>query len=380
MRSSMARFKKWRWKGWMGYVFSFFLGFLLILGGYAYLVQKKPPTSEVFSQKIFIADQIIQGQLYKFGISEKDVLLRQTSSKKESNLAWQQSFLKIQIPKTLPFSLIEKNFEKSVSALGKPFSLQFFQGSDSLQLEIKVMDRVTHQLTFLYSKPLTLRSDLRPKVAIVIDDLGGENHLAQELLRWDIPLTFSILPFTPYSKTLALEAHQKGKETILHLPMEPQGYPKVKPGEGVLLYEMNKETLLAQLSKDIEAIPYIKGVSNHMGSRVTRDPEKMRIILSELKRRGLFYLDSRTTHQTVGLQTAKSIGLQASERSLFLDHSLNEDDIRQKIEQLVRLSLSTGKAIGIGHPHSATLKSLKEMIPKMKEKGIEFVSLSSMME
>jgi len=242
------------------------------------------------------------------------------------------------------------------------------------------MDRITHQLTFLYSKPSTLKTDLRPKVAIVIDDLGGENHIAQELLQWDLPLTFSILPFTPYSKTLALEAHRKGKETILHLPMEPHGYPKVKPGEGVLLYDMDEENLLSQLSKDIEAIPYVKGVSNHMGSRFTGDPEKMRIILSELKRRGLFYLDSRTTPQTVGLQTAKSLGLRAMERSLFLDHSSNEDDIKRQLEQLAKLSLSTGKAIGIGHPRSSTLKSLKEMIPKIKEKGIEFVTLSAVME
>ena len=380
IKPSVGRLKKRRWKGWIGYLLSFFFGFLLALGGYAYLIQKKPPTSEAFSQKVFIADHIIQSQLYKIGILEKEVLLRQNSSKKEGNLTWQQSFLKIQIPKSLPFPLIEKNFKQSLSALGKPFSLQSFQGSDSLQLEIKVMDRITHQLTFLYSKPSTLKTDLRPKVAIVIDDLGGENHIAQELLQWDLPLTFSILPFTPYSKTLALEAHRKGKETILHLPMEPHGYPKVKPGEGVLLYDMDEENLLSQLSKDIEAIPYVKGVSNHMGSRFTGDPEKMRIILSELKRRGLFYLDSRTTPQTVGLQTAKSLGLRAMERSLFLDHSSNEDDIKRQLEQLAKLSLSTGKAIGIGHPRSSTLKVLKEMIPKIKEKGIEFVTLSAVME
>jgi polysaccharide deacetylase 2 family uncharacterized protein YibQ len=110
------------------------------------------------------------------------------------------------------------------------------------------------------------------------------------------------------------------------------------------------------------------------------DPEKMRVVLSELKRRGLFFLDSRTTPQTVGLQTAQSLGLKAMERSLFLDHSSNEDDIKEKLEQLAQLSLSTGKAIGIGHPHPSTLKSLKEMIPKMKEKGIDIVPLSSVME
>ena len=106
----------------------------------------------------------------------------------------------------------------------------------------------------------------------------------------------------------------------------------------------------------------------------------MRIVFAELKRRGLFFLDSRTTPQTVGLPTAQSIGLRAVERSLFLDHSQDPEDIKQQLERLTQLSLSEGKAIGIGHPHPSTLKSLKEMIPKMKEKGIEIVPLSSVID
>jgi len=223
-------------------------------------------------------------------------------------------------------------------------------------------------------------SDLRPKVVIVIDDLGSEKPIVKEFLHWDLPITFSILPFTPHSKTIALEAHRRGRDVILHLPMEPHGYPEVRPGEGVLLQEMDEESLLLQLSKDIEAVPHIKGVSNHMGSRLMEDPEKMKIIFCELKRRGLFFLDSRTSPQTVGLQTAHAIGLKAMERSLFIDHSSGAYDIRQKVEELTQRCLSEGKAIAIGHPHPSTIKILKEMIPKMKEKGIEVVSLSSLME
>jgi polysaccharide deacetylase 2 family uncharacterized protein YibQ len=247
-------------------------------------------------------------------------------------------------------------------------------------LEVKVMDRITHQLTFLYTKPSSVELSLRPKVAIVIDDLGKESHLSQEILHWDVPITLSILPFTPRAKTIAREAHQQGKEVILHLPMEPHGYPKVQPGEGTLLHEMDDETLLRQLSKDIEAIPNIKGLSNHMGSRLMEDPEKMKVILSELKRRELFFLDSRTTPHTVGLQTANSLGLKAMERNLFLDNSQNGKDVKKQLEKLIHIALSTGKAIGIGHPHPSTIKSLKEMIPKMQEKGIEIVPLSELME
>lgn len=380
VRPSARSLRQRRLRGWIGYLLFFLLGSLLTLGGYTYLIREKPLSPEAFSQKVFIADQIINSQLYEIGISKKEVLLRQSVSKREGDIAWKQSHLEIQLPPSLPLSLIEGNFKQSLSLLGKPFSIQSSQSPESLQLEVRVMDRITHQLTFLYAKPPALKIGLRPKVAIVIDDLGGETSISQELLRWDLPVTFSILPFTPHAKALALEAQRKGKEIILHLPMEPHEYPKIKPGEGVLLQEMNDEELLHQLSKDIEAVPYIKGVSNHMGSRLMEDPEKMKIILSELKRRDLFFLDSRTTPKTVGLQTAKSLGLKAHERTLFLDHSQNENYVRQQLEKLIQLSLSNGEAIGIGHPHPSTIKSLKEMIPKIQEKGIEIVPLSSLME
>lgn len=363
----------------MGYLLSFLLGSLLTLLGYSYLTREKPLSAEAFSKKVFLVDQIIQSQLYELGISKRELLLHQSSLKKKDGFSWEQSLLKIQVSRSLPFPLIEENLRRSFSNLGKDFSLHSSQGSDSLQVEVRVMNRTTHQLAFLYSKP-SLKTALRAKIAIVIDDLGGENHISQELLRWNLPLTFSILPFAPYSKSLASEAHQKGREVILHLPMEPRGYPRIKPGAGVLLGEMDEVELLRQLSEDIEAVPYIKGVSNHMGSRLTEDPEKMKIILSELKKRGLFFLDSRTTPQTVGLQTAESIGLRAMERTVFLDHSSNEGDIKHELERLIRISLATGKAIGIGHPHPATIKSLKEMIPKLKEKGVDLVPLSSVME
>jgi hypothetical protein len=364
----------------MGYVFSFFLGALLGLGGYVYLTREKALSPEDFSQKVFLADQIIQSQLYEVGIQKKNILLHQTSLKKEGGLVWKQSSLKVRVLPSLSFSLVEGNLRRSLSALGRPVSIQSSQKPESLHLEVTVLGRVTHQLTFVCSLPSSLGMGLHPKIAIVIDDLGGENKISQELLRWDLPVTFSILPFTPYSKTLAGEAHRKGKEIILHLPMEPRGYPQVRPGEGVLLEEMDETNLLRQLSKDIEAVPYIKGVSNHMGSRLMEDPEKIKIVLSELKRRGLFFLDSRTTPQTIGLQVAQSVGLKAMERSIFIDNSSADEDIKQQLERLIQISLSKGKAIGIGHPHPSTIKSLKEMIPKMKEMGIELVPLSGVMD
>ena len=374
------RLRQRRLRTWVSHLLSFLLGALLALGGYLFLRQEKIPSPEDFSQKVFLVDQIVQSQLYEIGVQKKNVLLHQSSLKREGGRVWKQASMKVQILPPLSFSSVEGNFRRSLSALGNTVSVQSSQKSDSLRLEVKVLDRVTHQLTFFLSIPSHLKAGLRPKIAIVIDDLGGEDKISQELLRWDFPVTFSILPFTPFSKTLAEEAHRKGKEVILHLPMEPHGYPQTRPGEGVLLEEMNERKLIGQLSKDIEAVPHITGVSNHMGSRLMEDPEKMKIVFAELKRRGLFFLDSRTTPQTIGLEVAQSVGLKATERSIFIDHSSTEEDIKHQLEQLIQLSLSKGKAIGIGHPHPSTLKLIKEMIPKMKEKGIDVVPLSALME
>ncbi len=380
VRPSARRRRKRRFRNWIGHVLFFLLGVLLTSGGYLYLTREKPLSPEDFSQKVFLVNQIVQSQLYEIGVQKKNVLFHQSSLKKEEGLAWKQFSIKVRVLPSLSFSLIERDFRRSLTALGKTASIQSIKHSESLHLEVKVLDRITHRLTFVSSLPPTLKTVLRPKIAIVIDDLGGEDKISQELLRWDLPITFSILPFAPHSKALAREAHQKGKEVILHLPMEPHGYPQIQPGEGVLLGTMNEANLLRQLSKDIEAVPHLKGVSNHMGSRLMEDPEKLKMIFLELKRRGLFFLDSRTTPQTTGLDVAQSVGLRAIERSHFLDHSPDEQEIRRELERLIQFSLSTGKAVGIGHPHPSTIKCLKEMVPKMKEKGIEIVPLSAMLE
>jgi polysaccharide deacetylase 2 family uncharacterized protein YibQ len=374
------RFRKGRLKNWISHLLSFFLGALLTFGGYLYLKRDKPLSPEDFSQKVFLVDQIVQSQLYEIGVQKKNILLQQSSLKRQGGMVWKQSSLKVRVLPPRSFSSIEGDFKRSLSALGKTVSIQSSQKSESLHLEVRVSDRVTHQLTLVSSIPSTLKTVLHPKVAIVIDDIGGEDKISQELLHWDFPITLAILPFTPFSKTLAGEAHRQGKEVILHLPMEPRGYPQTRPGDGVLLGEMNETKLLRQLSRDIEAVPYITGVSNHMGSRLMEEPEKIKIVFLELKRRGLFFLDSRTTPQTIGLQVAQSVGLKAMERNIFIDNSSTEEDIKQQLEQLIQLSLSKGKAIGIGHPHPSTLKSIKEMIPKLKEKGIEVVPLSVLME
>jgi len=315
MVSKTNRPRRGRQKGWKGYILSFFLGAFLALLGYAYLSHLK----------------VEKGH-------RPEILNRKGPAADKS----------AQGPRLGP-GIVKKNIPPS-------------------QPPPKTEE----------GEPPAIRARGRPKIAIVIDDLGREDPLSRELLLLDAPLTLSILPLMAHSRSLALEARQKGKEVVLHLPMEPHGYPSVKPGKGALLREMDEERLLRQLAQDIESVPNIKGVSNHMGSRFMECPGKVKIVLSDLKRRGLFFFDSRTTPQSVGLKTAKVIGLRAVERTLFIDHAPGEETIRRKLEHLMQVSLSSGAAIGIGHPHSRTIQSIREMIPRIREKGIEIVPLSAL--
>ncbi len=367
-------------RSWAAHLLSFFLGSFLTLSIILFLKQEKPLSQEAFSQKTFLVDQVIRGQFYEMGIQPRDIFFRRSLPKEDGTLAWKMSLMKIRLARGISSSMIKENFRRSLSKLGKPVSLHSDPNKGALELTIKVQNRITHQLAFLYGKSSSPKTAGRPKVALVIDDLGTEDQISREILHWDVPLTLAILPFTPFSKSIAQEAHRRGKEVILHLPMEPHGYPKTDPGEGVLLQEMGDQELLSQLGRDLEAVPNIKGVSNHMGSRLTEDAARLKVIMKELKRRGLFFLDSRTTPGSVGLEVAEAIGVKTAERSVFLDHSQEFEEIKAQLEKLIQLSLETGKAIGIGHPHPSTLKAFREVIPRMKERGIEVVPVSSLVE
>jgi len=256
----------------LGYLLSFLVGVLLTAGLTSWLFQKNSPSPEAFSQSVRLAHQIIQSQLYEMGVAKRDILVERSSPRRQGDLAWEQSYLKVLTPARSPHPLIEDHLRRALSTLERPVSIEASQSPDAFQLEVKVQDRITHQLVFASPNSEAPDPAARARVAIVIDDLGEENHLSHELLDANLPITFSILPFSPYSKRLAMEAHRRGKEVILHLPMEPHGYPGSNPGEGVLLHGMDQKSLLGQLSKDLEAIPmsWVQAITWGHGSWKTR--------------------------------------------------------------------------------------------------------------
>ncbi|MCK7503137.1 MAG: divergent polysaccharide deacetylase family protein [Desulfobacterales bacterium] len=156
---------------------------------------------------------------------------------------------------------------------------------------------------------------------------------------------------------------------MLHLPMEPVEYPEINPGPGTLLAAMPPDELLRVLEEDLRAVPHIRGVNNHMGSRLTARSEQLYQVFSVLKRRGLYFVDSRTTDETVCRPSARLFELPFAQRDVFLDHVHEPAAIRRQLRELVRIARLKGEAVAIGHPHPTTLAVLREEAPRAAPAG-----------
>ncbi len=208
---------------------------------------------------------------------------------------------------------------------------------------------------------IPVKKDL-PKVSIIIDDLGPSKKWAKEIFAINSPLTIAILPQQPYSVWIAEEAYKQGRDIILHLPMEATR--PLKLGEGGLYTWMTDEEIYSTMNDDINSVPHIIGVSNHMGSAFTQDKRVMGAVLSELKKQNFFFLDSLTTAQSVAYKLAQSKGLRAFKRDVFLDNSNEPAEIEKQWNRMIKIARKTGKAIALGHPRKNTIKLLKDKLSK----------------
>jgi hypothetical protein len=164
---------------------------------------------------------------------------------------------------------------------------------------------------------------------------------------------------------------------MLHLPMEPNEFPRVNPGPGALMSAMTPDELIDQLNRNLDDVPLAKGVNNHMGSRLTSSSFQMNQIFSILKKRNLFFIDSRTTTETVARQSARLLQVPFSQRDVFLDHVQERAFVEKQILALIKTAKEHGGAVGIGHPYAITLEVLEEMLPEIK-KQVDIVPASQM--
>ena len=215
------------------------------------------------------------------------------------------------------------------------------------------------------------------RVAIIIDDMGASLETLQEVCDLGLPITISILPFSFYAEETARIAQENGLEVMLHLPGESlnhEGGNNSTPG--LIKSEMSEEEVRSQVEDSLSRVPYVKGVNNHMGSKITQEEPVMRPVLDLLKNRGLYFLDSRTTAESIAFDLARKMGLRTAYRNVFLDSSVGVDYSKEQIIKLFRLSQKTGRAIAIGHPFPETLQALRENIHLLKKYKVRPVFVS----
>jgi uncharacterized protein len=217
---------------------------------------------------------------------------------------------------------------------------------------------------------------IKARVAIIIDDVGFLQQPGIEMLQVPARLTWSVLPFGPYSKELALAGHKRGFEVMLHLPMAAI-HGKIHPGPGLIDRNWSKEKMLAQLAADLQAVPGATGINNHMGSPGHQDQALMRTLMQEIKIRHLFYIDSLTDFSIAG-HYAKLYQVPFAKRDVFIDHYRDLAANEASLQQLIKIALKNGSAIGIGHTREGTAKEITEMLPEFAKAGVAIVPVSEL--
>ena len=221
--------------------------------------------------------------------------------------------------------------------------------------------------------------EVKGMIGIVIDDFGYRNdEISEGFLDLDANLTYAIIPGHRYSTSFGEKAVDAGYEVIVHMPMENTGKTYGEE-DFVLMTKMDNETIIRRLNNALKEIPTAIGMNNHQGSKASADQSVMSNVAKVMKENGLFFLDSRTTVETIGETTMEVFGIPTARRNIFLDNEDDEEKIERQLMKLVKRSEELGAAIGIGHVKPKTLNVLSDQIPKLMKKGYEFEFVSKML-
>ncbi len=241
---------------------------------------------------------------------------------------------------------------------------------------VNINGQITHLINLerIVEKPLPGTG----RLVVIIDDIGGSLEYAKNLARLDYPVIFSILPHMPATKAIVDFARKNDIETMLHLPMEPLGYPEgIDPGPGALFVNMDPDEIRRRVKDNLQQVPGAIGANNHMGSRFTQDTQGMEIVFDELKSNHLFFLDSLTTPASVAEKLAHEKELDFLKRHIFLDNVQDKHAILFQLSKAENLAIKNGTAIAIGHPYPETIKALRRW-DSLRNQNVEVVGISDL--
>jgi len=231
--------------------------------------------------------------------------------------------------------------------------------------------------TFLFLAFAITTAQAEKFASIIIDDVGNNLEHGQAVINLPATLTISILPKTTYAKRLARLANRNNKEVMLHLPMQSIEHRQSSPG--TLDLHMTKNAFTKQLYSDLNAVPYIRGVNNHMGSLLTRHPGHMSWLMDELAQRGnLYFVDSRTSRKSIAEKIAVEYKIPNLSRDFFLDPDNNKNTLRTQFDRFIQRVNQRGYALAIAHPYPETIKFLKAHLDELRQHGIKLIPVSKL--
>ena len=208
---------------------------------------------------------------------------------------------------------------------------------------------------------------------LIIDDLGFEGQPLERVMTLDPNVNVAILPNGTRAAEFAERLNARGFEILCHLPMEPKG--RETPGANAILTSMSDDEIARTTRANVDAVPFARGVNNHMGSRATMDRRVMNGVLGALPQ-GMYFIDSRTTGGSVAADVARELNVPTATRHVFLDDIATESNVRRQLENLADAAHERGVAIGIGHPYPVTLRVLADVLPELKARGFRLVRAS----
>ncbi|TYO98747.1 hypothetical protein EDC39_105116 [Geothermobacter ehrlichii] len=341
----------------------FLVGSLVLL---SHLRQSYRPPAESPSADLLLADARVELE---------SALLRSGIALGDLEVVRENGVTVMRARGRLPEERILRQLAQRLRRLSPQLRLQVSRPQSRLEIALDGESRF--RLHFV--PPPASAADDSPRVAIIIDDMGRSLQAARELLAVGLPVTFSVLPNTPKAAETATLVHRYGREVMLHLPMEPLGYPAADPGRDALMVSLSDAEIRRRFLKYLEIVPYAVGGNNHMGSRFTADRRGMEVVLGLMRREGLFFIDSRTSGASIAAAMAEKMGVPTASRDMFLDNEQDVGAIARQIRQLIAKARRKGEAIGICHPYPETIRALAREKAFIENSGVQVVPASKLL-
>jgi len=331
------------------------------------------------SERSVALDNEVTDALNASGFSNAGIVSQSREERRSGAAVWIEYYREIKLPANTGIGTVERKLRAAALKRGCTLNLVKSEGSKTV-FEMRFGDKLLSKLVVDAEVRAAAAPGAGKKIALVIDDVGYNDALGP-FLDLGIPVTFAILPYEHFSKIVAAELSKKGMPYILHLPLEPEQYPKVDPGKAALLIKMTDQEIRKKFLSDLASVPGVSGVSNHMGSRFSSNPAKMRVLLELVKENNLFYFDSYTSSATKAGKIARELGVPFEENSIFVDLKDDPEFMKKQFEFALKLINKFGSCAVIGHIQKKALPgALKDVIATYRKNGVEFVYLPELVK